>query len=276
MKAIYEFAKEIGLPEQAEKCVESCALSAQEKRACLALFDRDEDAFFEMMKARPQPRQLVLCLFVQYAMEQEPKWRAAGISEQVYRDTMSDLVLWYNECIRLTGQPGLVEWDWLALLLKGKMYRLGRLQYRPRILKDDISAAGRTFAAGLPMLEIHIPAGAPLEPSAVRDSLAQAWTFFEKERPELMYCHSWLLSPALKQLLPQTSNILRFQALFGVYDEDFASRQAEERVFGDILEDISAYPESTGLQKALKQFLLGGGRVGMGSGVIARSHSKKI
>ncbi|WP_418666043.1 acyltransferase domain-containing protein [Allofournierella sp.] len=275
MRTVREFAQWIGLPEQVADCAQHCPLSAQERRGYLSLFERDEAAFFEKVRAQPEPEQLALCLFVQYAMEREAKWRAAGIPGQVYRDTMSDLALWYGECLRRTGKPGLVEWDWLALSLKGKLYRLGRLQYRPRILKDKITAAGRSFAAGVPMLEIHIPAGGPLRPQVVRSSMAQAWAFFEKGRPELMYCHSWLLSPALQQLLPQNSNILHFQSLFEVYDEDFSFRQAEERVFGEIRNEIRAYPENTGLQKALKQFLLGGGRVGMGAGVIPRGLPEK-
>lgn len=268
MGKVQEFAEWIGLPREAARCAEQCPLSEQQTRACLALFEREETAFFEKVGAGPHPEGLLLCLFVRYALEQAPLWRAAGIPEQVYRDTMGDLALWYGECVRATGRPGLVEGEWLALSLKGKLYRLGRLQYRPRRLENAITAGGRTFGPGASMLEVHIPAGGPLDPPEVEASLAQAWAFFEKDAPRFMCCHSWLLSPALKELLPGGSNILRFQALFEIYAEDFEFRQAEERVFGEIREDARAYPENTGLQRALKRFLLGGGRVGMGRGVI--------
>ena len=89
-----------------------------------------------------------------------------------------------------------------------------------------------------------------------------------------MHCHSWLLSPALHRILPPSSNILNFQSFFRLYGEDFSYRQAEERVFGEISDRAESYPEHTSLQKSLKAFLLTGGRVGMGMGVIPFSEEK--
>lgn len=51
------------------------------------------------------------------------------------------------------------------------------------------------------------------------------------------------------------------------------NRQAEERVFGRILEDPEAYPENTSLQKALKNYLSEGKKPGVGYGCRIR---KKI
>ena len=43
-------------------------------------------------------------------------------------------------------------------------------------------------------------------------------------------------------------------------------RQAEERVFGALLDDPSAYPGNTRLQRPLRDYLQQGGRVGVGIG----------
>ena len=83
-----------------------------------------------------------------------------------------------------------------------------------------------------------------------------------------MHCHSWLLAPELDDILPPGSNILYFKSLYDVYEEDFSFRQAEERVFGEIRDDIASYPERTGLQRSLKRYLLSGHRVSMGLGFV--------
>ena len=73
---------------------------------------------------------------------------------------------------------------------------------------------------------------------------------------KLYDCESWLLSPALKELLEKESGILQFQNCFEIQSVNLENRQAEERVFGSILEDPEAYPENTSLQKALKKLFV--------------------
>lgn len=102
--------------------------------------------------------------------------------------------------------------------------------------------------------------------SAAKESRAIA--FFPPEQRRLMHCHSWLLSPEFDDILPPGSNILYFKSLYDVYEEDFSFRQAEERVFGEIRDDIASYPERTGLQRSLKRYLLSGHRVSMGLGFV--------
>lgn len=84
------------------------------------------------------------------------------------------------------------------------------------------------------------------------------------------HCHSWLLSPALRDLLSPASGILQFQRFFTIYSEDFSFPQAEQRVFGSVQADPQRYTERTSLQRALKKYLLAGNHVGMGMGVAQR------
>ena len=140
--------------------------------------------------------------------------------------------------MRVTGQPGLIEWGWNALLLHMELFRLGRLEYQPRTLQQDIVFGEVSLAAGTPILEVHIPAGAP---------------FCQRELSA---------SPA--------SGILQFQRFFAIYSEDFSFPQAEQRVFGSVQADPQRYTERTSLQRALKKYLLAGNHVGMGMGVAQR------
>ena len=70
---------------------------------------------------------------------------------------------------------------------------------------------------GDPMLSVHIPADGPMTPEVSLRSLREAADFFRIYYPNLpwkgFWCHSWLLDPFLRKLLPPSSNILRFQEL---------------------------------------------------------------
>ena len=279
---ISAFAEWIGLPREAAALAKAHALPAAQQAQKLALFEKDEPAFMAWLQAQAQPQPLALSLYLPYAAAQEKAFAGRGLSRQVYHDTMRDLALWYKECVRQTGAPGLVEWEWLAHSLKGRVLRLGRLQYQPGALEEAlcvgaafaakmqasaVQTAQVVLAAGTPVLEVHIPADGPLQHAAVIESFAQAKAVYAKDGLSLLHCTSWLLSPTLRTLLPEGSNIARFQEFFSICGEKFSFRQAEERVFGAISDEVANYPEDTLLQKRLKQFLQQGGRVGMGVGV---------
>ena len=265
---VEQLGRRIGLPDDGILCAERMLPPEEETRRMLRLLEEDEASFLKELRSSGAPDQLALALFMRYAAEQVPRWLQQGLTETVCYDTFRDITLWYRECVRQTGLAGVVEWDWLILPLKGRLYRLGRLQYQPGTLRETVCAGGRTFVGGAAVLNVHIPADGKLERDAVADSLQQARDFFHEGGYRLFHCHSWLLSPALRDILGSTSNILSFQEFFQVYDEDFSYRQAEERVFGRIGEHPEEYPERTSLQKALKQYLLAGKKVGLGKGVI--------
>ena len=54
--------------------------------------------------------------------------------------------------------------------------------------------------------------------------------FWGKEMPYL--CHSWLLYPGLKDILPEKSNIIMFQNQFQIVETDWDEREAEWRIWG--------------------------------------------
>ena len=60
----------------------------------------------------------------------------------------------------------------------------------------------------------------------------------------------------------------RFQKLFRIVKVHYTFPQAEQRIFGEVLEDKSGYPENTSLQKKAKAYILEGKEPGIGVGVI--------
>ena len=207
----------------------------------------------------------ILRLFLAWIPELRKAYRALGIPDTVFRDNLTDLTLWAEDYWTKHHTPGFAEWEWVANTFLLKVFRIGRLQFEPSALEK----AALQYPAGTPVLEVHIPAGEPLDAAAVSESMTKAPAFFQthfNKTFSLFRCHSWLLCPQLKQLLPEQSRILQFQNLFTVYAED-SERQAEERVFGYLSEDAGLYPEKTALQHSLKQALLEGKTVGMGMGI---------
>ena len=120
-------------------------------------------------------------------------------------------------------------------------------------------------------ISMHIPSDAVLTRENCDASIEKAKAFFCKYFPEYQdseyVCHSWLLAPELKDLLPPDSRILDFQSRFRILEVDYLSRGYVEWVFKRTEDKVSEFPEDTLLQRRMKRHLLEGGKVGIGFGV---------
>lgn len=134
----------------------------------------------------------------------------------------------------------------------------GRIDQHPITL--SLEEWKQPFINGDQMITIHIPAGAPLDFDACRDSLRQAIAFFPRFFPDFQFkalqCGSWLFDPQLADYLPAQSNLVRFQTLFHRYPMvNGSSWQIRERVFGDPELPLDKVPQKTSLQKIVKKHL---------------------
>jgi hypothetical protein len=113
-------------------------------------------------------------------------------------------------------------------------------------------------------IDIHIPAIGPLEPSACNDSIIQATQFMKDFFPDINYrtfvCTSWLLDNQFKSMLPDNSNIVRFQQPGYLYPVAGKSA-AIVRIFGYDAESVpfGQLPCESSLQRAASSFLNNGG-----------------
>ena len=134
----------------------------------------------------------------------------------------------------------------------------------------------KVLAAGDPVVSVHIPAGGGLTPALVDETLVQFREFLEKYYPDYDYkafvCASWLMDPQLDTLLPEDSNIVRFSRRF----KRMARKSLGDGVFNfvfskpDMNFDIRELPETTRLERALKQHYLSGKAVYEMNGFILR------
>lgn len=228
-------------------------------------------ALAELNPGESHPELLALKSFVALAIEVKKDFEQKMIPDSVYWDSMEDFLIWSEDYRKKTGQIGigLTEKHWFQLITSMQVFRLGRLQYQIIKLDSDTKYQEKIIPCGEEILSIHIPAGAPLLKDEILDSLSKAQKFFKKyfnKSFEFYHCDSWLLSPMLSEILPGSSNILWFQALFDIV-RDYESTQAEERVFGFVSDNPDNYPEITSLQKRMKAAIKAGKKMTAGIGV---------
>ena len=139
-----------------------------------------------------------------------------GISEEILVDTLRDIVRWCNVWSELDGHMSLKELSWLSHHMRGELFKLGRLQFCIERTRASFDTLG--IEKGETVIGVHIPKDGPLDIDACRDSFKMAKSFFAKYFPDVHYryfsCHSWLLDDSLKEILPETSNIIRFGDMF--------------------------------------------------------------
>ena len=256
------------LPSDTFEAIKSIALMPNADELKASFWERG--SLFEKFALKDRRGLSVLFLYLLLLSDVKARYDEMGIPSEVFFDSIKDITIWCEDYISKHSEAGFAEWEWVGKTLRMEVIRIGRLQFEPSMLTHDVTVGGITYSAGTPVLEVHIPAGEALDIESVLDSFSHAPEFFKTyfgREFSLFHCRSWLLSPDLEGLLSNGSRIVQFKNLFTVYGTDHRHRQAEERIFGFLSDEPINYPESTSLQRAVKQHLLGGGSIAMGSGI---------
>lgn len=126
------------------------------------------------------------------------------------------------------------------------------------------------LSKGDPILNVHIPADGRMAYDDCIESFNAAAKFFPKYLPHIPFkgfaCNSWLLGPRLGRLLPDTSNIARFQHAFHLYPIQGSDRSTFERVFGTKPADLAQAPRDTLLRRVILDYVLSGNHLSSGAG----------
>ena len=218
-------------------------------------------------------RYLVHQLFLIFcAGETHARYRAAGLSDGLYRDAMRDLKYKMEETWQVYGVWGVYCGPWLSSLLQMKCFCLGRLQFELRPSPFSLELAGYALRPGEPVVNIHIPSFGKLAYADVVDAYGRAASFFGDRFPGgavWFHCKTWILYPPVNRLLPD-GNLKRFSGDFQVVHASCVDPLQDDRyrVFhlpaDTPMED---YPETNTLQRNLKAWLLAGNTMGIGSGL---------
>lgn len=203
------------------------------------------------------------------------RYRNKGIPFSVMVDTLDDFRLWMEKHEHEHGRWGLED-DWLINHVSFRLFRLGRLQYRlermPKGILDHLSDEKYNFYGDY-VLGIHIQERSKLDEEKCRRSIREAERFFINYFPEwrtkMFVCNSWLLDPQLEKLLPENSNIIRFQRLFTYFFVGGGDQMDTiKRIFGWRGMDLRTASHNTTLQRAVSDYLLQGHTLQNGGGYI--------
>jgi len=177
-----------------------------------------------------------------------------GIDDGIFVGTMKCYTRFINEHMVSFGHYGFDRCWWAYRQLAQSIYRLGVLEFE--MLDGKLS--------------VHIPSDAIMTRQGLDESYAWAKRFFSEHfsdyKYEGFYCNTWLLAPALREMLPAGSKIRNFQDDYEI--ESVVSENADcmHWVFKKAYPDIDSLPEDTFLQRAIKNHLKAGKNVGVAVG----------
>lgn len=193
---------------------------------------------------------------------------------------------------------------WGIYFIKQLLIKIGRLQYENSYFKEPYyiyksNKSGKVFfineeekeknteklsnaelllAPFDKCISIHIERGEPLDKGAVSYSLKRAHKKIPDYFPEIrgkkiIYrCHSWLLSPQMSLFLDSSTRIIHFKNRFLCLPpfSDDIGKDFLKFLFNTIDSsiDYTQLPEKTSLQQRVKQYLINGGKLQEGRGIL--------
>lgn len=211
------------------------------------------------------------------------KFKNQGIDEEIFWDTIKDFRYKLMECHEVKGIWGTFVAEWMSGYMNMTRFALGRFQYEEVIYTGDTyKKNGIELNQGDKVYSFHIPSsGKPFDKPTRIASYQRAYEFFgfkEKGERIILVCNSWLLHKNLINILPQSSRVLDFAHDFDIVSSKDTERFEDAwRVFGKHYEKpLEQLPRDTSLRKVIAEYLLAGGKLGNGYGIIVFDGNKII
>ena len=194
-----------------------------------------------------------------------------GLDMQIYRDSVLDLKWKLEECKLVKGICGSFVAFCFPEFFNLTRFALGRLQFEVTTARFDYEKNGVKLEGGKsPVIAVHIPrTGAPMDKESCDRSYAMAREFFREQvgEPCAFCCHSWLLFPKNKEILPPHTNTYRFISEFDLLDWGYNNGENLWRLFDTQEMNPERLPTNGSLRRCYVEHLKAGGRVGWGYGI---------
>lgn len=196
---------------------------------------------------------------------------ARGLDMQIFRDSVLDLKWKNEECKAVKGICGSFVAGWYPGFFDLTRFALGRLQFELTKAPGDYRGNGLVLEKGKStLINVHIPrTGTPMDKESCDRSYAAAREFFKAEAGEdcPFVCHSWLLYPENKDILPASTNTVRFLSEYEIVAWGFNDGEDLWRLFDTEEKDPEKLPTNGTLRRCYAEHLKKGGRVGWGYGI---------
>ncbi len=194
-----------------------------------------------------------------------------GISEEIYKKSMLDLRYKLEECKAVKGVIGSFVAFWFFGFFNLTRFALGRLQFELEPFGRNYEKDGKRLTPESKVINVHIPRdGTPMSPEACDESFARAKEFFkDKIDGDIAFvCHSWLLYPENKDILPQHTNTYKFMERFDIIESDITRDNHDLwRLFDTDEQNPDRLPADSSMRRAYIEHLKRGGKTGNGYGV---------
>ena len=232
----------------------------EEKR----LFFSDFSRFVENGRKKADPEFYFLSIFLHLGFDCHEIYKERSIPDSIYFATFHDISIWARWYHNHTGKVGVDRINWLRNHVNMRLFRLGELELElPSFPLDEI---WEKSPCDNPFIFVHVPEGASL--NKAEESFSYALEFFSYDKATFLM-HSWLLSPEIYSIADDSSRIKAFSSLFTLIGREY-DRQAEERIFGFVSDDMNSYPVTSSLSRKVKSALLRGENISSGYGYLER------
>jgi hypothetical protein len=201
-------------------------------------------------------------LYTLYLLEgAKREYNRKGIGEEIFHDTMYDIVRWSEVWYEINGRLGLDLMGWISDHLNLHLFKLGRLQFDFGKFEKEYTDYG--IVAGEKCIGVHIPSGEAMTKESCDASFEMAKEFFEKFYPEYEYnyftCFSWLLDESLDRYNKPNSNIEKFRKRFTIIDghESYVLLKYVLRHDAEV-KNIEKFTPQSSFAKNIKQAVIDG------------------
>ena len=214
-----------------------------------------------------------LLLFACYTRALRRYYEEAGISEDIYKNTVLDLKYKLDECRCVYGIWGSFVAFWFAGFFKLERFALGRLQFEIIPLGVVYERDSLHLSADTKVINVHIPrTGTRLSKDSLEEAYRLAAEFF---RPVLgdtiaFVCNSWLLFKRHGELLPEGANIRHFIRDYELVSSgEYKDYSEVWRLFDTMYNgDVDLLPADTSLRCAYVDLIKRGEPTGWGRGIM--------
>ena len=220
------------------------------------------DAVLSARELKDKEYVFILMFDLCVAMYSYPIYEKKGLSREVWINSMEDFRFKLNECHKLHGEWGTFVF-WFGRFYTAECIAFGRLEFELVEADEDFDSDDLHVRKGQPVVNVHIPSNEkiPLSKEECDKSYRLAAEYFSKffnGEPIIFMCGSWLLHDAMKDFLPDDSNILRFASEY-VIARRYETLDDLWRIYYKQYDGHPEnLPEDTALQRGYKKHLMEG------------------
>lgn len=211
----------------------------------------------------PDGLKMLTCM-LRLSQNSHLEYKEKGIRDEIFYDTMACFSRFVEENRVSYGRYGFNREWWTTRQLSLTEFRLGTLEFEMAEMEGE------------EVISIHIPSDAHMNTENCRDSYLAAQDFFKQYYPQYQYkhfaCETWLLSPALKEIVSPDSRILEFQEGFHIVKTIPDVLDYMEWVFKNPKLSIDEVPQDTSMQRKMKAYIKAGGDIGAALGYLKEEY----